>query len=167
MVKPVGFGDSEYRLAFCIANRPPLDDYPKREHLAPLLPGELSHIVANSSNHWRKLFNVFAKVLYGFGASPAWPARWQDYRDQYMLQAGSGVALLFSPPPVSAPAGQPLHLVAGKGYAQTLNIPSLIWQDAYFAVAREARIIVTPYLDYRQLSNKRIERLVELARPFG
>lgn len=159
-----GVGDANYRLAFCIANRPPLDDFPSRRHIAPLLPGQLQHIVVNTSNHWRKLFNVYAKFLYALGPEPGWPNRWQMYRDQQLLQSGSGVALLFSPPPVESRA---LHLVAGKGYARTLNLPGLVWLDACFAVAPEHRIVVTPYLDYRQLSDARIECLVDIIRRYG
>ncbi|MBU2885221.1 hypothetical protein KO507_05525 [Gilvimarinus agarilyticus] len=165
-----GIGDTGYRLAFCVANRPPLDDYPVRENLAPLLPGELQHIVANTSNHWRKLFNVYAKVVYALGVEPGWPPTWQEFRDRRLLQSGSRLALLFTPPQLEFPKSNerpPLYLVAGKGYASALNIAGLQWLDAHFAVAAQQRVLVTPYLDYRQLSNERIERLVELIRRYA
>ncbi|WP_020209806.1 DUF6942 family protein [Gilvimarinus chinensis] len=159
----MGLGDVNYRIAFCIANRPALDHYPQLNNLAPLAPGELEHIVANSSNHWRKLFSVYAKFIYQLGPEPGWPERWQDYRDHYLLQADSKTALLFSSPPPQADNAR-IHIVAGKTYAAELNVPGLEWQDAYFAVNKSQRLIVSPYLDYRQLSNERIGRLVQIVK---
>lgn len=158
-VQAVGRGDPNYRLAFCVANRPALDHYPALDHLAPLVPGELQHIVANTSNHWRKLFSVYAKFLYALGVQPDWPERWQDYRDHRLLQAGSGVALLFSEPDVTRSA---VHIVAGKTYAAELNLTGLRWVDTHFAIDVKRRLLVSPYLDYRQLSNERIALLAAL-----
>ncbi len=158
----IGFGDRAYRLAFCGANRPMIDHYPQLDHLQPLAAGELSHIVSNTSNHWRKVFNVYAKFLYLLnGALRSRFAGWQSYRDQQLLQSGSGDAFLFSPPPITDGSG-PIHIVAGKTYAAQLEIGQLHWSDQHFAVHPTAPLIVSPYLDYRQLSNERIARLVEL-----
>lgn len=156
---PAGLGDAAYRIAFCIANRPALDHYPSLQAIQPLAPGELAHIVANSSNHWRKLFSVYAKFLYTLGRQPHWPARWQDYREGYLLQAGSGTALLFTPPALD---GKRVHIMAGKTWAASLELPPLHWLDAHFAINADNKLIVSPYLDYRQLSNERIERLARL-----
>tara|TARA_R110000850_G_scaffold32099_18_gene88071 strand:- start:236 stop:763 length:528 start_codon:yes stop_codon:yes gene_type:complete len=155
----VGLGDANYRLAFCVANRPALNHYPTLDCMMPLAPGELTHIVANSSNHWRKLFSVYAKFLYQLDAQPGWPTRWQDYRDQYLLQAGSGVALLFSEPDTNHKA---VHIIAGKTYAAELGLKGLTWLDSHFAISPERRLLVSPYLDYRQLSNEKIAMLTAL-----
>ncbi|WP_049723558.1 DUF6942 family protein [Gilvimarinus polysaccharolyticus] len=157
----VGLGDPNYHLAFCVANRPALDAYPALNCLTPLVPGELQHIVANTSNHWRKLFSVYAKFLYALGGQPGWPERWQDYRDHRLLQAGSGVALLFNKPDVARNA---VHIVAGKTYAAELNLKGLAWLDMHFAINTQQRLIVSPYLDYRQLSNEKIAQLAGLVR---
>jgi hypothetical protein len=53
-------------------------------------------------------------------------------------------------------------LIAGKTYAASLKLPSLIWLDSDFAINKANRLVVTPYADYRQLSNERIARLIEL-----
>lgn len=156
-----GFGDAGARLAIYIANRPRIDDYPQLAEVKPLLPDELAHIVANTSNHWRKAFNVYAKLLEQLN----WPGvseagSWQAYRDQRLLQPGCGAALLFSPPDLHDP--ERVHVIAGKTYAAALALPPLTWVDAYFAVHAESRLIVSPYLDYRQLSNARIAQLVSL-----
>lgn len=166
-----GFGSEDAELAIYLANRPPLDDYPLLDHVKPLLPGELAYIVANTSNHWRKVFNVYAKFL----AALAWDGTveagtWQKYRDTGLLQSGCREALLFSSPvftqQLSCTEGcqNKISIVAGKTYAAQLALPTLTWLDAYFAINRDYKVIVSPYLDYRQLSNERIDRLAGLVR---
>lgn len=194
----IGLGSSSFRLAIYIANRPCNDHYPSLNLLQPLGSGELQHIVANNTNHWRKAFNVYAKLLFEL----EWPAfskkiwgdigsvkeecsgdcameygaiennsidesaieekcqTWQQYRDNHFLQQHSAEALLFSAPDLSLP--NVIHVVAGKTYASELDLPPLHWLDNHFAVNQASRLIVCPYLDYRQLSNERIERLAEM-----
>lgn len=166
----VGFGEPDSDIAICIANRPMFDGYPLLDHLQPLVKGELQHIVANTSNHWRKVFNVFAKFLYQLADARVHQfATWQDYRDQQLLQLGSRETLLFSPPNLvsaceASNGHQTIHIIAGKTYAAELNVEGLVWLDAYFAIHPTEPIIVSPYLDYRQLSNRRIDQLVQLVR---
>lgn len=59
----VGFGSKNAAVKIYIANRPPIDDYPYLRELRGLAAGEISHIVKNTSNHWRKAFNVYAKFV--------------------------------------------------------------------------------------------------------
>jgi len=59
-------------------------------------------------------------------------------------------------------SGQSLHLVMGRQYAASLDLPAMVAFDADFSVNREWRVIVAPYFDYRQLSNKKLEVLVGL-----
>lgn len=166
----IGFGDAHYNLAIYIANRPPIDDYPKLNKLTPIKPAELSYIVSRCSNHWRKVFNVYAKFLHTLQitAADTHPAfcnrhieRWQDYRDRQLLQQECCEALLFSPPNLLRE--NTVHIIAGKTYASDLSLDvDLQWLDSYFAVNREKRLIVSPYLDYRQLSNERIQQLADI-----
>lgn len=128
--------------------------------------GELAHIVKHTSNHWRKVFNVYAKLLFDWYQSQSrkdLPNTWQAYRDLALFQPHSQEALLFSPPQFDRDEHS-FHIIAGKTYAANLNLPPLIWLDAYFAINKEYRLIVSPYPDYRQLSNARIARLIELMR---
>jgi len=180
-----GLGGSNSRVAIYLANRPPFDDYPQLDVLRPMLGGEVDHIVRNTSNHWRKVFNVYAKFVFEWSALAGSPLieecngfkRWQDYRDRRLLQSGSVAALLFTAPntdvvhPGGRSATEPkpsecinsecINIVAGKTYAQQLGLAAeLVWLDAHFAVHVAKRIIVCPYLDYRQLSNERISRLI-------
>ena len=163
-IHQIGLGAAASRLRFYIANRPGFADYPRLEQLRPLLPGEVQQIVANTSNHWRKLFNVYAKLLFDwyqqtdkrFNSS-----RWQAYREQVLFQSHSCEALLFSQPHLES-GENCLHIIAGKTYAASLDLPPLEWLDNYFAINRQHRLIVAPYPDYRQLSNARIAQLLAL-----
>lgn len=161
---PIGLGSHKSTINFYIANRPPIDDSPTMQDLRGLAIGELTHIVKHTSNHWRKAFNVYAKLLfawYSLQKRKDLPDNWQAYRDLELFQLHSHEALLFSPPqPIKQ--RNAIHIIAGKTYASRLNLPPLIWLDAYFAVNQEYKIIVAPYPDYRQLSNERIARLIEL-----
>jgi hypothetical protein len=168
-MKPIGFGAVDSEIHFYIANRPPIDDYPIQQDLRGLAMGELTHIVKHTSNHWRKAFNVYAKLLfdwYGLQNRPDLPNSWQEYRDLELFQTHSREALLFSTPQLNE-GGAKIHIIAGKTYAAHLKLPPLIWLDAYFAINAKYRLIVAPYPDYRQLSNERISRLIELMQSFS
>lgn len=176
-IPTVGFGGEDFDIAIYIANRPPIDNYPQLNHFYGLAKGELEHIVANCSNHWRKVFNVYAKFLLSLQTVALQTAleenetvvssrnisRWQTYRDHQLLQTGSREALLFSPPDLTR--ANTVHIIAGKTYASELSIEvPLTWEDNYFAINRSCKLIVSPYLDYRQLSDLRIEQLANLVK---
>ncbi|HTF94827.1 MAG TPA: hypothetical protein VL995_01725 [Cellvibrio sp.] len=161
-MKLTGFGANDSLINFYIANRPMLDDYPTMNGLRGLAGGELAHIVKHTSNHWRKAFNVYAKLLFDWYQDKRkdLPQTWQEYRDTELFQSHSGEALLFSGPIQDNCSA--IHIIAGKTYAAQLKLPPLDWLDAYFAVNIEHNIIVAPYPDYRQLSNERIIRLLNI-----
>ncbi len=164
MPHPIGFGTTNSRIKFYIANRPPIDNYPTMNELRGLAVGEIDHIVKNTSNHWRKAFNVYAKLLFDWHHGKNrkdLPTSWQEYRDEKLFRVQSQEALLFSKPELNNET-QDLHIIAGKTYAATLDLPPLIWVDPYFALNKERRLIVAPYPDYRQLSNARIAQLIAL-----
>ena len=160
---PVGFGSPESPIKIYIANRPPIDNYPIMQELRGMLPGEIDHIVRHTSNHWRKVFNVYAKFLFDWQTQTLNNVltRWQDYREQAMFQDNSVASLLFTPPRFDDATAR-FHIVAGKTYAASLNLPPLVWIDQYFALNREHQLIVSPYPDYRQLSNDRTMTLITL-----
>lgn len=162
--KIVGFGANNAPIKIYIANRPQLDDYPDLDELRGLAIGEITHITKNTSNHWRKVFNVYAKFLFAWHLLKArknLPNTWQEYREQELFQTHSQAALLFSKPNFES-TPKSFHLIAGKTHAANLNLPPLVWLDSYFAINESHKLIVTPYADYRQLSNERIARLVEI-----
>ena len=178
----IGLGCPNYSIAVYIANTPPHQSYSSLNSLVPLSSGEIRAIGEDCGNGWRKVFNVYAKLLFQLNAirpiATTSFAAWQDYRDRELLQLDSKTALIFSPPlQVSDTANKTvahntksiLHIICGKGYAQELISDgylstNLKWFDSEFAVDNRNNLFVCPYFDYRQLSNVKIERLIKLIR---
>lgn len=156
----IGIGDEHYKLAVYIGNRPPLDEYIVREQLIPAREDELARIGRETGNHWRKIINIYAKL--GYLLDPKSFATWQAYREGFLLTKGSQQALLFNKAIVTN--GQDcIRLICGKTHAMTLvNEADLQWIDSDFAINRSQHLVVTPYFDYRQLSNVKLEKLVEI-----
>lgn len=160
---PCGLGDEQPVFSVYIANRPPLDEYQQLQTMRPLLPGEVAGIARQTGNHWRKIFNVYAKLA--FALDDRGFESWQAYRDGILLQAGSGQALLFSLPDLPSPG---VHLITGKTYAQALPLNArLTVLDSSFQADAQRSLFVTPYFDYRQLNNEKIIRLVAMIRALG
>lgn len=171
MSKLVGLGSSNARLTIYIKNRPPLDEYQNLDSMKFMLSSEILDVGRLTGNHWRKIFNVFAKLMFELNASTY--TRWQDLRDQYLLQEGCNEALLFSQPcflsKQSLPADNGISIIMGKTYALDIlakqakfSLDSLLWLSEDFAISKSHQLIVCPYFDYRQLSNIKITRLVKL-----
>ncbi len=185
---PVGLGNDNANIIFYIRNRPPLKTYQNLNSVKPLIPGEVSHICQETGNHWRKVFNVYAKLLFELSADKF--SSWQQLRDDQLLQAHSQHCLLFSAPnlipslstdkafcqPTNSnsqatrltkvtkdKADTTLHIVLGKGYAQELSLANeSTWLSDDFAMNTELGLIICPYFDYRQLSNVKIIQLAGL-----
>jgi hypothetical protein len=166
----IGFGDNDFSFAVYIANKPNMLEYQRLREVISLVEGEINVINQACGNGWRKVFNVYAKLLYAldkkhFDYSDK-ATTWQDYRDKYLLQIESKTALLFTPPQL-IPSKDIVHIICGKGHANALInsgklVTNLIWLDDEFAIDRENKLIVSPYFDYRQLSNIKVERLAGL-----
>lgn len=166
----VGLGCNEHVIAVYIANRPPLIEYQQLIALSALTSGEITAIGLQCGNGWRKVFNVYAKLLYALtGESFSFKesaATWQQYRDVFLLQPNSKTALLFSAPETKKQPNT-VHIIIGRTYAKSLINSNkiegeLTWIDEEFAINTEHKIIVCPYFDYRQLSNIKIERLASM-----
>lgn len=179
----IGLGDDQCTtqtigIHVYIANRPPMLPYDTLGELQPIISSEITAIAQHTGNHWRKVFNVYAKLMYAFmqesqksGVIKAQHftdmlsehKSWQHYRDHQLLQAKSGTTLLFNPPQLGT--GDDIHIIMGKGYAQQLGFnyeaPYLVSHEHEdFACYPEQRVILCPYFDYRQLSNIKISALV-------
>ncbi len=165
----IGLGPHKFSIAIYIANRPELDDYPSLNRLQPMVPGEIAYIAQETGNHWRKVFNVSAKFIFQLLTESTdgheLPQSWQEYRDSILYQKHSPCTLLFSPPQFTNE--NVVHIVAGHTYARELGLNNLLWLDEKFAINRSLRLIVCPYLDYRQLSNARIDQLSGLVSSLG
>jgi len=156
----IGLGDKHCNLAVYIGNRPPLNEYKSLGCLKPAGDGELIRIGRETGNHWRKIINIYAKLC--FSLDPADFMTWQSYRDSFLLSKHSRQALLFDDYIVTARENC-ISIICGKAHAmEILNNHDLIWLDKDFAVDATKTIIVTPYFDYRQLSNIKLEKLVNI-----
>ncbi|MFT5838453.1 MAG: hypothetical protein ACI9UT_000946 [Flavobacteriales bacterium] len=165
-----GLGDPCARFNVYIANRPNFSEYLKLDYVYPLPAGELYAVGKACGNGWRKVFNVYAKLVFALNDKNIVPLQgsqsWQHYREHALLQYSSNTNLLFSSPqlyPVKDINNHVLHIVMGKTYAKSLSLPlSLKWLDHEFAIDKDNKLLVCPYFDYRQISNIKIMRLVEL-----
>ncbi|AXV67283.1 hypothetical protein D0907_18380 (plasmid) [Pseudoalteromonas lipolytica] len=164
-----GFGDSAFNVAVYIEKRPPMVPWHNIDHLHAMQIGQIDDINQACGNGWRKVFNVYAKVLFALPSEyfqfAKCSANWQTYRDTRLLQAHSHTALLFSPPVFDNT--DKLHIIAGRTYAKSLVQLGLLssqltWLDEEFAFNKQDKVIVCPYFDYRQLSNIKIARLSQL-----
>lgn len=165
--KIAGLGDEDALLKVYIANRPAFDFHGSVDGFCAVKKGDIYACGQACGNGWRKVFNVYAKLVYAaalpiFGSTEY--ACWQDYRDKKLLQSGARTSLMFAAPTLKAQTFD-IHVVMGRTYAKTLSFANdLQWLDDEFAINQKLRVIVCPYFDYRQLSNIKIVRLVELIR---
>ncbi|MDU0355248.1 hypothetical protein RS130_16255 [Paraglaciecola aquimarina] len=171
MSKLYGLGEVDAQFKVYIANQPNFQQFSNLTTVQALGRGEIHAIGQACGNGWRKVFNVYSKLLFALCDTQLTHVSqcqsWQMYRDQVLLQVGSNTALLFSDPILDASpttkTKQDIHVVMGKTYANSLQLASsLHWLDKEFAIDQQNKLVVCPYFDYRQLSNIKIMRLVEL-----
>lgn len=160
-----GIGDAQAKFRVYIQNRPNHYPFDVCSSVIPLSQGLVEQIGNSCGNGWRKVFNVYAKVVFALGSSNfdliQGSKSWQEYRDHRLLTENSNTALLFSAP--KSFVSDEITIVMGKHYGKSLNLPFEInWLDDYFAINTKHRFIICPYFDYRQLSNIKIIRLTEL-----
>ncbi|KGJ99617.1 DUF6942 family protein [Thalassotalea sp. ND16A] len=167
-----GLGELSAPLKVYLDNRPPLEQYQSLVTMQPMVTEEISDIGRLTGNHWRKIFNVYAKLC--FELAPKHFHSWQELRDRALLQKGSEQALLFNQPSfnhifdaANDANTTDIHIIMGRTYAARLVQPlpfsqHLLWLDKDFAINPKKRLIICPYFDYRQLSNVKITQLVKL-----
>jgi hypothetical protein len=177
-----GLGDKHASLKTYIANKPAYSFQNSNrlltENVIPLNKNDIYACGQSCGNGWRKVFNVYAKLVYAMASSHLVDYEkcksWQEYRDESLLQERSNTALMFAPPIFESKVipnqnASALHIIMGKGYAKSLidegyfdNSPFIEWVTPEFAVIPEKHTIICPYFDYRQLSNAKIIFLLEL-----
>lgn len=158
-----GLGDSSARLRVYIANRPVFSLPRVASGVVPLTAGDIATIGNACGNGWRKVFNVYAKLLYAMPEQWQFKHgdRWQAFRDTHLLQANSNTALIFDEP--KSFDENALNIITGRTYAQQMHIAeSLYWITPEFAINKRLNLVVCPYFDYRQLSNSKILYLIDL-----
>ncbi len=104
----VGLGTSclQACIRVYIANRPPMEPYEHLENVKALTQGEIQQIAQQTGNHWRKIFNVYAKFLYSLYSSQQALAvklhdtqRWQGccyFRPRYLRKMNRIFILLWA-----------------------------------------------------------------------
>ena len=165
----IGFGDANAQFNVYIANTPPMAEYADLHQVQPLQGGEIELINRACGNGWRKVVNVYAKLLFALDSHQftftALAPDWQQFRDRYLLQYSSNTALHFSPPKLVTGSND-VHIIAGRTYAKALldagMQAQLHWLNNEFAVDRHLRVLVCPYFDYRQLNNEKLHFLAQL-----
>ncbi|MEP4889124.1 MAG: hypothetical protein ABJV04_03790 [Aliiglaciecola sp.] len=160
-----GLGDKDALINVYTQNRPSFSFEVQEQELYPLQKGEIYAIGQACGNGWRKVFNVYAKLLFPllghFHGVDQRYSTWQQYRDEELLQSGSHTALWFTPPKFEQ--SDTLQIIMGRTYAKSLDLPNTLeWINQEFAIDLSHRIIVCPYFDYRQLSNHKILFMLEL-----
>jgi hypothetical protein len=171
----IGIGDPDAIFEVYIANRPnfTFTNFDSENESTPitLVNGDIEACSKACGNGWRKVFNVYAKLIFGLSSlellNPNDYKNWQDYRDHKLLQKDSRTVLIFSPP--SKPSSNSLKIIMGRTYGKSLFEQKplkaqgkLHWLTEEFAVNFELRTVICPYFDYRQLSNAKILYLVDL-----
>ncbi|OUS31372.1 hypothetical protein A9Q98_02910 [Thalassotalea sp. 42_200_T64] len=167
-----GLGEISAALKVYVDNRPPLEQYQSLATMKLMVADEIADIGRLTGNHWRKIFNVYAKLC--FELAPKHFHSWQELRDKSLLQKGSEQALLFNQAsfinifnPANETKATDIHILMGRTYAAKLVQPlplsqNLLWLDNDFAINPDKRLIICPYFDYRQLSNLKISYLIKL-----
>ncbi|MDN3651235.1 hypothetical protein QWY77_00360 [Thalassotalea ponticola] len=165
-----GLGDKNARLRVYCANAPQLSPFDVPRDVMPLNDGDIHYIGQQTSNHWRKIFNVYAKLVFDLlSDQAAYQHRWQHYRERTLLQQHSHTALLFAKSYdalASAKSKPGIDIIMGKTYAYQLlgehRLANFFWPTSDFAIDKAQAIIVCPYFDYRQLTNEKIGFLQSL-----
>lgn len=102
-------------------------------------------LVAGNSNHWRKIVTLLAKV-----ASPE-QDNWRRFRDEDLFLT---TALCFTP---GLLATADWHWIGGKDnlrrFADLKHEAQPLTECPQVQIDPEMRLLLTPYPDYRQLSN--------------
>ena len=111
---------------------------------------DAQQLIENNSNHWRKIVTLLAKV-----ASPH--EEWRNFRDDALF---AHAALCFAPRLADGPGW---HWIGGKENLQRFNIEGLnakpLRGAPEVALDYEKRVLLTPYPDYRQLSNATVAEI--------
>jgi hypothetical protein len=159
----IGIGDSDFKIAVCIGNRPDTQLFQSLTGILPFSKHALTDTVNQTGNHWRKIFNIYAKLMNEIEGLPF--ETWQEFRDRKLLTEGSRHAIIFSDVSSCLADSSRIIIVSGKTYAQAQGVLENCTELSggfFFDVTR--KLVVTPYFDYRQLSNAKINELVSLLR---
>lgn len=108
-------------------------------------------LVTANSNHWRKIVTLLAKV-----AAPV-AGDWRPFRDDQLFR---NTALCFNP---ELNDQARWHWIGGKDnlarFSTLTHNAEPLAECPEVAIDRTLRLLLTPYPDYRQLSNQTVARI--------
>lgn len=156
----IGFGSKQPNWVLHIANRPELDCF-QHDIYRQLLTGEAADIINQTSNHWRKVFSIMAKISFALFETDC--ATWQQYRDSKLLTNEGFEAISFEP--YEPKSNGQLAIICGFTYAETqVQLETLIphIEQPKILIAASKDYLVTPYFDWRQLNNEMLVHLTSV-----
>ena len=164
-----GFGSSSPKWLLHIEHRPPLAAFEQKAFRA-LTEGEAAQVIAQTSNHWRKVFSIMAKISFALFETDC--DTWQEYRDTKLLTNKGFEAISYDSVTLSQSNNQsqkrklePFAIVCGFGYAsQQLELEGLYPHQTHskLLLAPNVNVAVTPYFDWRQLNNELLDVVIAL-----
>lgn len=87
--------------------------YPSLDYVSPLSLGKIHAIGQATGNGWRKVFNVYAKIVFALNVDALVSLKgcknWQQYRAFALLQYASNTKLVFSEPVIN----DVIHIIMG------------------------------------------------------
>lgn len=156
-----GFGHCQPKWVLHIANRPELDEF-QHSNFRTLKTGEAAEVIKQTSNHWRKVFSIMAKISFALFNTEC--ETWQEYRDTKLLTSEGFEALNYQPYSNNTKHDY-FSIVAGFTYAETqLNLDNFYPVDGDIKILfkPDETVAVTPYFDWRQLTNEKLDKLITL-----
>lgn len=157
-----GVGQKNPKWVLHIANRPELESFQNQDFRIFEI-GEAAEIIKLTSNHWRKVFSIMAKISFALFDTGC--ETWQQYRDTKLLTKEGFEAVSFSP--YASSLNQAFHIICGFTYAQDqLDLARLIPHERQnkLLFSQTENLCVTPYFDWRQLNNEMLDVLVHVLR---
>ena len=156
-----GFGCVNPHWVLHIANRPELEQF-EHDDFRQLKTGEVKEVIASTSNHWRKVFSIVAKISFALFETGC--ETWQEYRDTHLLTDKGFEAISYLPYKLEK-NNKLLSIVCGFSYAETqLQLSQLVPHQAFpkLLALPGTNCFVTPYFDWRQLNNEHLAVLINM-----
>lgn len=154
-----GVGHENPKWILYIANRPELEHFQTLD-FRQLESGEAAEIIKLTSNHWRKVFSIMAKISFALFDTDC--ETWQQYRDTKLLTKEGFEAISFSP--YKTNDCLPFSIICGFNYAdKQVELESLLSHERQNKIlfSQSERLCVTPYFDWRQLNNEMLSVLTQ------
>ena len=138
---------SNISIILYLPNRPDLAKYKSKRILKNLKSGSIQDIIDKTSNHWRKIFSIFAKITFKINYSDV--IKWQDYRDKELLSQNQNEIICFTSKLLESSSNS-IHIISGKENAARFKLKHELFIDVDRdgLIKRYKNIYITPYFDY-------------------